>query len=158
MPQLVKGGKNAFAWSKVCDTGRIIIPDDAFEEYAFQDKGIVILMSGSKTSGGFTLIRLEMFLDSPISNAVSKSHPGLFNKEIPKGETLYFRDRLFCWTEIKDKSITLPYKTLDDYGVKTGDLLLTVRGSDLGLAFIVKGPIIVEAKRHKELRLYQKNM
>ena len=155
MPQLVKGGKNAFAWSKVSDTGRIIIPDDAFEEYTFQENEIVILISGSKTSGGFALTRMEKFLDSTISHAVLKSHPGLIKQEIPEGESVRFGSRFFCWIQINDKSITLPTETLNNYSVKNGDLLLTVRGSDLGLAFIVKGPMIKEAKKHKELRVYQ---
>jgi hypothetical protein len=32
--------------------------------------------------------------------------------------------------------------------------LLTVRGSNVGLTFIVKGPIIKEAKKHPELETF----
>lgn len=37
MPQLVKGGKHVFGWSRVGDTGRIIIPPEAMEEYHLKD-------------------------------------------------------------------------------------------------------------------------
>jgi hypothetical protein len=33
MPQLVKGGKHTFGWSRVGKTGRIIIPPEALTEY-----------------------------------------------------------------------------------------------------------------------------
>ncbi len=33
MPQLVKGGKYVYGWSKVSTKGKIAIPDKAKEEY-----------------------------------------------------------------------------------------------------------------------------
>jgi hypothetical protein len=48
-------------------------------------------------------------------------------------------------------SIIVPLKTLEKYGVKAGDQLLSVRGSCFALAFCVKGPIIEEAKKPSKL-------
>jgi len=52
MPQLVKGGKYVFGWSKVNDEGKIVIPSKAFIEYHFKAGEKIILLSGSKTWGG----------------------------------------------------------------------------------------------------------
>ena len=59
MPQLVKGGKNAFAWSKVRINGEIKIPNEVIVEYDLQPGDKVIIMSGSKTSGGFSIVKVE---------------------------------------------------------------------------------------------------
>ena len=62
----------------------------------------------------------------------------------------------WCWVQLKaDGSITVPLKTLEQYGVNTGDRLLSVRGSRLGLAFCVRGPLIAEAKHHSNLALFK---
>jgi len=50
MPQLVKGGKYTFGWSRVGDTGRIVIPAEAVEEYRLKESEKLILVPGSKTS------------------------------------------------------------------------------------------------------------
>jgi len=51
-------------------------------------------------------------------------------------------------------NFSVPVETLEKYEVHTGDWLLSVRGSRLALAFIVKGPIIAEAKLHSSLPLF----
>ena len=40
-------------------------------------------------------------------------------------------------------------------GGKKNSMLLTVRGSHKALGYMVKGPIIEEAKRHPELKIYE---
>jgi len=57
MPQLVKGGKYVFSWSKVSDEGKIVTLSKAFIEYHLKAGDKIILLSGSKTSGGFGLIK-----------------------------------------------------------------------------------------------------
>ena len=37
MPQIIKGGKYLFGWSKVGVKGKIKIPLEAYEEYCFED-------------------------------------------------------------------------------------------------------------------------
>lgn len=145
MPQLVKGGKHTFGWSIVSETGDIAIPPDAYAEYGFKEGETAIVMSGSRRSGGFVLSRLETFINSPISN-VLKEHG-----ELPEGQTIEIGPRYYCRVNIGDSRFSLPLGGLEKYGIQKGAALLTVRGSNLGLGFIVKGPIIEEAKKHHEL-------
>ena len=53
MPQLARGGKYVYGWCKVSDGGRIAIPAEAMDDYGLKEHDKVILMSGSRRSGGF---------------------------------------------------------------------------------------------------------
>jgi len=153
MPQLVKGGKNVFGWSIVSNNGDIKIPKEAIKEYQLQPSNKVIIISGSKTSGGFSIVKIEKLTDSPLS-VVLNDNPKLANFKLSKGETIQYRKRFFCWTEIlKDGKIQLPIETLIVYGIRPGDAVLSARGSGLGVGFIVRGPIIKEAEKHSELKI-----
>jgi bifunctional DNA-binding transcriptional regulator/antitoxin component of YhaV-PrlF toxin-antitoxin module len=154
MPQLVKGGKWTFGWSVVSGNGTITIPPEAFSEYDFHEGNDVVLMSGSRTSGGFgvtTRYRL------------SKSKLAALIKELPEpsragtsGErTVSSRNRLFYYSTINNGgTLNLPSSVLAEYGIKTGDTLLVIRGSSLALGFIIRGPIVQEAFNHPELEIY----
>ena len=52
-------------------------------------------------------------------------------------------------------SITVPWGVLNLYGIEKDSMLLTVRGSYVALGFIVRGPLIEEAQRHPELKVYE---
>jgi hypothetical protein len=153
MPQLAKGGKNAFAWSKVSATGKIPIPLDAFAEYHFVDGEKAILVSGSKKSGGFGLTTLELLKNSIVFEVLS-DYPSLIEYQINEGEPIKINSKVYCWTTVDNKSIKIPISTLQLYGIGKGDSLLTVRGSNLALGFIVRGPIVEEAIKHPELEIY----
>jgi bifunctional DNA-binding transcriptional regulator/antitoxin component of YhaV-PrlF toxin-antitoxin module len=153
MPQLVKGGKHTFGWSSVSEQGDIAIPPDAYAEYGFIEGETAIVMSGSRKSGGLVLSRLETFMNSSISS-ILKEQGKLTSHQIPEGETIKIGPRFFCWVKIRDGRFSLPPSTLEHYGIENGSALLTVRGSNIGLAFIVKGPIIEEAKKHRELETF----
>jgi len=154
MPQLVKGAKNVFGWSRVGDDGRIIIPPDAFAEYGFVDKGNAIVMSGSRKSGGFGLTRLDKIKESSLAGIITVI-PELKEYKISEGAAVRYSSRLYCWVRIFNESITVPLETLKQYGINKGDMLLTARGSNLALGFIVKGPIVAEAKKHSDLKVYR---
>ena len=154
MPQLVKGGKNVFGWSKVGNNGVIKIPPEVIEEYNLRPSNKVIIMSGSKTSGGFSIVKIEKLINSPLS-VVLDNNPKLAKFQLPNGESIQYNNRFFCWTEIlHDGKIYLPIETLQLYGIKPGDNILSARGSDLGVGFIVRGPIIKEARNHPELKFF----
>ena len=153
MPQLVKGGKYAFGWSTVSLDGEIVIPPEAVIEYKLtSDK--VILISGSKTSGGFSITGLQALHASRLGVLLDK-HPDLVNFELPEGKVVENGSRLFCWVGQQCGKIKVPTQTLERYGIKIGDRLLTIRGSHLGIGFAVKGPIIKEANRHPELPSFE---
>jgi hypothetical protein len=153
MPQLVKGGKHTFGWSKVGSGGRIAIPPDAFAEYKFIEGDQAFLFSGSKTSGGFGLATSRLLGGSPILEMIL-TQPELSGFKMPEGQFVEIHSRIFCWVTIQDQCIFVPEDTLQHYSIKIGDRLLTVRGSGFALGFIVKGPIIEEAKKHSELLEY----
>jgi hypothetical protein len=108
-------------------------------------------MSGSKTSGGFSIVKIEKLINSPLS-VVLENNPKLENFQLSNGEPIQYNNRFFCWTELSDdEKIYLPIETLQLYGIKSGDNIISARGSGLGVGFIVKGPTIKEAKNHPEL-------
>jgi bifunctional DNA-binding transcriptional regulator/antitoxin component of YhaV-PrlF toxin-antitoxin module len=155
MPQLVKGGKYVFAWSKVGKNGRIVIPDEAIQEYNFKTNNNVILMPGSKRSGGFGLTNLGLLKNSHLAVILEKN-PQLAKYQVSEGGALEINGRTYCWVKLQDDgSIIVPIETLKRYGVNPGDCLLGVRGSNIAIGFPVRGPIIEEAKRHPELELFE---
>jgi bifunctional DNA-binding transcriptional regulator/antitoxin component of YhaV-PrlF toxin-antitoxin module len=145
MPQLVKGGKYAYGWSKVGTEGRIVIPPEAVDEYMFTD-GPVIVIPGSKRSGGFAVTTAERLKASQLSSMVDNTP--LDDCSVPEGEIVIINGKRCCWVTLKEGALTVPAETLSQYGVSPGDVLLSVRGSGLALGFIVKGPIIEEARTH----------
>jgi bifunctional DNA-binding transcriptional regulator/antitoxin component of YhaV-PrlF toxin-antitoxin module len=155
MPQIVKGGKYIYGWSKVNERGKIKIPKEAMEEYGFHDGEKVILMTGSRRSGGFGITTKNRLKNTQLFSMLNRL-PELKNFQIPKGKIIRNRDRSFCWTLIEEGGyIFLPIDTLKEYGIKIGDKILSGRGSNLAIGFIVKGPIIEEALKHPELKIFE---
>lgn len=154
MPQLVKGGKHTFGWSLVGGDGTIPIPPDAFSEYRFDEVDHGILMSGSKKSGGFGLTSPGLLKQSPLAGMIDE-HPELADGSSCQGQPIVVNNRVFCRVSIREARITVPLDTLQMYGICAGDSLLTVRGSNLALGFIVRGPIIEEARKHPEIETYK---
>jgi hypothetical protein len=154
MPQLVKGGKFVYGLSRVGTDSSIVIPPTAMEEYAFKDGDRVILMSGSRKSGGFGLASKQVLEKSALAFLI-RDLTRLFDYKLPEGETIEHRDRRPGWTFIREGGfIRVPLKTLAGYSVKAGDSLVVGRGSYLAIAFIVRGPIMEEALRHPELEVF----
>jgi hypothetical protein len=154
MPQLVKGGKNTFGWSKVSEAGKIAIPPEAFNEYNFSGEKYAYLFSGSKKSGGFSLLTLDSLKATQFSDVLI-DHPELLNPESIFGKNIKYRSRVICVVLFENLSISVPLNILELFGIKHGTMLLTVRGSYVALGFIVKGPIITEAHRHPWLEVYE---
>lgn len=154
MPQLVKGGKHVFGWSKVDANGAVSLPPEAWIEYKFQIHNEVILTSGSSKSGGFSIISLEKFLNSSISKILNK-HYGTLEKELPRNKIFQHNNRNLFIMELKEQNIIkLNVEILNEFGVNKNTKLLAVRGSGLGLGLIAKGPIYDEALKHQYLPLY----
>jgi hypothetical protein len=125
MPQLVKGGKWVFGWVSVGKKRQMSIPPIAYAEYGFQLGETVLLMRGSRSSGGIALGRIEKLINSPLKSRFI-------------GQTIIEADR----------RVILPPET----GVSPGERLLVVRGSGLALSFLQRGPIYDEAVKHPELK------
>jgi bifunctional DNA-binding transcriptional regulator/antitoxin component of YhaV-PrlF toxin-antitoxin module len=154
MPQLVKGGKYVYGWSKVSARGKIAIPDEAKEEYNLATCDKAILMPGSKRSGGFGLTTKELLKKSRLSFIVD-SCPRLAEFQEPEGQTVEINGKPYCWVKLsKNGTITVPLETLKTYGINPDDRLLSVRGSNVALGFPVRGPIIDEAKKHVDIEMF----
>ncbi len=154
MPQLVKGGKHAYGWSTVLDNGQIRLPKEALTEYKFETPTKVILMTASKRSGGFAITTPFLLKKSKLSFLLDRE-PRIANFQLQEGETVRVGTKNYCWVHLNSNgTITVPKETLKKYDVNLGDQLLSVRGSSLALSFIVKGPIIAEAKKHSNLERY----
>jgi bifunctional DNA-binding transcriptional regulator/antitoxin component of YhaV-PrlF toxin-antitoxin module len=155
MPRLVKGGKYVYGWSEVDSHGRIVVPIEALEEYGFKDADKVILTPASKRSEGFALTTPSLLKNSRLS-VILDENPKLAGFQLPEGKTVTVGTRTYCWVKLNSKGeFVVPAETLREYGVNLGDRLLVGRGSGLALAFIAKGPIVAEAKKHSELVVFR---
>jgi bifunctional DNA-binding transcriptional regulator/antitoxin component of YhaV-PrlF toxin-antitoxin module len=155
MPQIVKGGKYIFGWSRVGDKGKIRIPPEAFKEYDLIRYENLILFPGSKRSGGFGLTSIEKIQESPLGGVLEKN-PQLAKFQIPEGTALEIDNKTYCWVKPDNSGVIIvPLVTLKKYGISAGDFLLVVRGSHLAVGFIVKGPIVEEAKNHPEIQRFE---
>jgi hypothetical protein len=150
MPQLVKGGKHVFGWSRVGSGGEIQIPPEALSEYGFQEGETLVLVPGSRTSGGFGLGSWESVQGSPLGGALSAGvtdgDPGL-----ALGKAFEHGGKTYAWLALSNGGVAIPPETLARYGARVGDPLLVIRGSGLALGFAVRGPIVDEARSHPEL-------
>ena len=154
MPQLVKGGKHIFGWTMIKENGKIIIPDEAYFEYEFDKDKNVILISGSKTSGGFGLTSKRLTEDSPIGKLL-EPFSELINNQLKEGEIVKIKEKIYSWIPLfKDKSFIISQSTLKSFKIKVNQKLLLGRGSGLALAFIAKGPIYEEAQKHPEIPIF----
>jgi len=155
MPRLVKGGKYVYGWSEVDSNGRIVVPSEALEEYGFKDADKVIVMPASKRSGGFALTTPFLLKNSRLSVILDRKSR-LAGFQLREGETVTVGTRTYCWVKLNGKGeFVVPVETLKAYGVNLGDRLLVGRGSGLALAFIAKGPIVAEAKKHSGLAVFR---
>lgn len=155
MTQIVKDGEYVYGWSKVGETGRVAIPREAMDGYGFKEHDKVILMSGSRRSGGFAMTTPSLLRGTPLS-AVLQRFPRLRTFQMPEARVVRVGGRAFCWALIDESGhLTLPGETLREYGIMPGDRLLTVRGSRLALGFALRGPIVDEAATHPELEVFE---
>lgn len=159
LPQIAKGGKYVFGWSLVHTSGRILIPQEAYDEYNFAGIGRIVLIPGSSTSGGFGLTTMNELKSTPFKEILqllgySEEEN---NFERPELDLVKIReDRYCCWVKLdRKKYFNLSLEVLDAYGVTVGDKLLVVRGSGHALGFIVRGKIVETARNYPELEVFK---
>ena len=128
MPQLRKGGKWVFGWCIVGATGEVQIPPEAFSEYGFQPGESVIILRGSRRSGGFSIGKQEILADSV----------PLLRRSLGQGVISY------------ERRIAVPL----EINVQSGNCLLAVRGSGYAVLFITGGPICDEKLLHPEIERF----
>jgi hypothetical protein len=134
MPRLAKGGKWVYSWVVISAERKMPIPPEAWQEYGFQAGSQVVLLRGSRRSGGFGISTPERIADA------GWQRPSIGQLEM--GTRVLGQARLE-----RDGSVTLP----PAIEAEPGDRLLAVRGSRLALGLVARGPIYEEATRHPEL-------
>jgi bifunctional DNA-binding transcriptional regulator/antitoxin component of YhaV-PrlF toxin-antitoxin module len=150
LPQLVKGGKYVYGWSKVSNRGKTAIPDEAKEEYNLAACDRVILILGSERSGGFGLTTKELLENSRLS-AILDSCPKLAEFQEPERRAVEINGKTRCWVKLnKDGIIIVPLETLKTYGTNPDDHLLAVRGSNVALGFPVRGAQSLTKQRNMQ--------
>ena len=83
MPQLVKGGKHAYGWSHVSETGVVKISKEALEEYGFKPNDKLILFPGSRRSKGFIATTIDKLSSTILEKILGSSLNVLF--DFPEG-------------------------------------------------------------------------
>ena len=155
MPQLVKGGKYVFGWTTINNDLRIRVPDEAFDEYKLYKTNKLIIISGSKPSGGFSINSPDSIFHSEFSNSILSAlgyirEMDKFNSN--KLKVVKLGERLITWTDLDiDRYFVLSDTFLDKMDLNTGQRLLVIRGSGLGPALITQGIIFNEALKHEDI-------
>jgi len=149
MPQLRKGGKFIFGWSLIRPDATIKLPDSAVNEYKIASEGKVILISGSRKTGGFCVSRRKLLANSEIGE-VLREIPQLDSYAVPEGSFAKWKGRLYCWLAISTEgTIRLTDEIFQGLSIKKGDRLLCIRGSDIAFVMGAKGPLVELASSSK---------
>lgn len=148
IPQLNEGGKFIFGISFVNWDNSVHIPPQAVQEYAISTEGKVLLVSGSKKTGGFIVTRKGLLYNSRIGN-ILKDRPALGNYALPEGNFVQYKGRLYCWTNVTGNgTLVFTDEMLGVLDIAIGTKLLVIRGSDIAFAMGAKGPLLERAGRY----------
>ena len=155
MPQLGKGGKFVFGWSKINQDNSVQFPIMAVDEYRIASEGQIVLMSGSKATGGFCVSRPGLLANSIMGN-LFKEYPALCDNKKSESEIVRFKGRYYCTVPVtQNEQIVLNTPHLKCFDIKAGDKLLSIRGSNIAFVMGVKGPLINMANNYKgEIQVY----
>jgi hypothetical protein len=142
MPQLVKGGKYIYGWTRIHPDGRIRVPEEAFSEYQFSVDAVIILTSGSKTSGGFSIISPERIESTTIGQPIlslirdPEDSQSLLS---PGSQVVTSGDRIISTIKLDDgKYFRLSVELIDTLGLEIGLLRQTILLSSLLSILIAK--------------------
>jgi hypothetical protein len=144
MAQLSKGGKFVFGWSLIQNNGQVKIPQQAINEYMLCDCDKIILISGSKRTGGFCLSKKSL-IETSLIKGLFDAFPALKEFKTMEGEFVRFKGRNYCWIALSRNTIRLTPGMLSSLDIKPGDKLLSIRGSNIAFVMGAKGPLIEKA-------------
>jgi hypothetical protein len=154
MPQISPRGKFVFGWSIIQSDGRIFIPAQAREEYALVPGDRAILISGTKTSGAFSVGNWQRLEQSVLAHILD-GLPALTTGQFAEGETLPYKGRSYGWAQLHpDGRLRLSPPALAGFGLQPGGCLLSIRGSYIAFDFAIQGPLVERARLHGELEVF----
>jgi len=115
------------------------------DEYKLFTKDKLILIFGSKSSGGFVVSRQGLICES-IMKGLLIDHPEFRHYSLPEVKPVKWKGRYYSWVKINKQGISkLPGEALNCFNVKEGDRLLSIHGSNVGFVLAVKGPLVEAA-------------
>lgn len=142
MPQLNKGGKYVFGFSEIHDDLTIQFPKQAISEYNITLENSVILITGSKTTGGFCVTNQTLLGSSKLKHILSQCE-GLVSHTLPQCEFIRFKGRGYCWVSISSSGIIqLSPRAMQYLSLSIGCPLISIRSSDIAFVMGAKGPLL----------------
>ncbi len=148
MPQLSKGGKFVFGFSVIREDNSVTFPPQAIAEYGAVSEGRVYVISGSKTTGGFTVSRRGLLENSKLAHILTDV-PVLGEFLLPEGRLVRYKGRLYGWLPVsKEGKITLSEQMLQSFDIAAGMRLLAVRSSNIAFLLGAKGPLLEYAAKY----------
>jgi hypothetical protein len=157
MPRLVKGGKYIYGLSVIGKEGLLKIPEEALIDYDLKLTEKVVILSGSKTSGGFSINSPLKIIDSQLKGLLKilEYDSSTVNFSTEENKIFQFKNKIILWTKLNNHGkIGLSKNTLDFLNLKVNDKLVVGKGGSLGPCFISKGRIYQEAINYSEMELF----
>lgn len=148
MPQITKGGKYLFGWSRIRKNGELIFPSMAIEEYKLKEENYIYIVSGSKQTGGFCVMTKPLLSHSKLKN-ILKDNPSLANRSLGEGEFIAYKGRKYSWLALKEDRVYLSEDFMKCLNIQVGDRLLAIRSSDIAFTMGVKGRLIDKANVYR---------
>lgn len=144
MPQMTKGGKYIFGWSKIKEDGKLSFPTMAIEEYKLEKEKYIYIVSGSKQTGVFCVMPEPLLSDSKLNNILVKNKC-LAERSLKEGELILYKGRMYGWLSLEGTNVNLTQSLMDYLGVSTGDKLLAIRSSNIAFTMGFRGSLIDKA-------------
>jgi len=150
MPLLREGGNFVYGWSIIRKDNTLYLPPKVVNEYKLEKDSDIILISGSKISGGFCITSLKTLKSSKLSRVV-ENNPDLESEE-SIGQIINYRGKNYCHLKLtNDNSLILSEKIMSHFNVKNGNKLLIIKGSRIAFSCCNKGPLIRVAHESNKL-------
>lgn len=141
MPQVSKGGKFIFGISHIWEDLTIQIPKQAIHEYALADVENIILITGSKATGGFCITTYPLLSSSKLCHILTDC-PQLREQTLPMGKLITYKGRGYTWLPIgKEGVISLPPNLMRELSLQVHSKLLAIRSSNIAFTMGAKGPL-----------------
>ena len=150
MPQLNPGGKYVYGWSRVNSDMKLCLPPELVKEYGLNDtEDIVILMSSSKTSGGFCVTSMKKIRKSAISHIIDRKP--ILKEKNKQYFIITYKNRVYVSVQFENNIVKLSSNILKKFDVNVGDNLLLVRGSNIAFDCLLKGPLVEMAEKSEKM-------
>ena len=144
MPQMTKGGKYIFGWSKIGQNGELTFPTMAVKEYNLQKETYIYIVSGSKQTGGFCVMTEPLLSHSKLKN-ILEENPSLAKRSLREGELITYKGRKYGWLALNKSEVYLSDDLMKMLEIKAGDKLLAIRSSDIAFTMGFRGSLIDKA-------------